>query len=109
VSPEQWPDLIAKFLLAYLNTPSTVHGKTPNQLLLSYTPRTLLTNLHPQVQTHVSPTLPFKDGDTVYLKIGTAPVLKGVVLRSLSPTRYLVSVEGVYKKVHVNQMAYAPV
>jgi len=107
-SSDQWPVLISKFLLAYLNTPSTVNGKSPNQLLLNYVPRTLISNLHPKVQTHVTTTLPFKDGDSVNLRIGNAPILKGIVVRALSPTRYLVSVEGVLKTVHLNQMSYAP-
>jgi len=108
VSSDQWPILISRFLLAYLNIPSTVAGKSPNQLLLSYTPRTMISNLHPTVESPVTATLPFKDGDSVNLKIGNAPILKGIVIRSLSPTRYLVSVAGIYKKVHLNQMSHAP-
>jgi len=108
VASNQWPVLISKFLLAYLNTPSTVTGKSPNQLLLSYSPRTLISNLHPKVESPVTATLPFKDGDSVNLKIGNSPILNGIVIRSLSPTRYHVSVAGIYKKVHLNQMSYAP-
>jgi len=98
-SSPQWQNLLSQFLFCYLNTPTTTHNKTPNQLLLSYTPRTLLTNLHPRLHaSSFTPVLPFKDGDYVYVKIGSAPVLKALVVRSLSATRYLVSVEGVLKK-----------
>jgi len=33
-SATQWQDLISRFLLCYLNTPTTTHNKTPNQLLI---------------------------------------------------------------------------
>jgi len=86
-SCDQWPVLISKFLFAYLNTPSTVNGKTSNQLLFNYT-RTLMSNFHPKVQFHVTTTSPFKDGESVNLKIGNAPILKGIVARAGSPTCY---------------------
>lgn len=41
-------ELISKFILTYNNTPCTVTSKTPNEFILSYNPRTLLSRLNPQ-------------------------------------------------------------
>jgi len=109
LSVHQWPKALANFLFAYLNTPTTTNGKSPNQMLLSYLPRTLMTIIHPRLNSSsISPVLPFKEGDHVFLRIGLSPVMKGIVVRALSATRYLCSVEGVYKKCHLNQLSYAP-
>jgi len=109
VAIDKWADILNKFLFAYLNTPSTTLGKSPNQVLLSYAPRTMLTNLHPKFHTSpLFPSLPFRETEMVLIKIGSQPVMKGTVVRPLSATRYLVSVEGVLKTVHLNQMSYAP-
>jgi len=108
-SISDWQTILSKFLFAYLNTPSTTLGKSPNQVLLSFSPRTPLSNLHPKhALSTLVPILPFKEGDYVLIRIGAQPVLTGQVVRALSASRYLVSVEGILKTVHVNQMAYSP-
>lgn len=45
-------ELTSKFIMTYNNTPSTVTTKTPNDLILSYHPRTLLSRLNPQIDIH---------------------------------------------------------
>lgn len=47
-------------------------------------------------------------GDTVLVKIGKAPAIKGVVLKRLSATTSLVDSHGVLKIPHVDQMSFAP-
>lgn len=42
-------ELISKLIITYNNTPSTVTSDTPNNLILSYKPRTLLSKLNPKV------------------------------------------------------------
>lgn len=41
-------ELICKFVLTYNNTPSTVTGNTPNDMVYSFKPRTLLNKLNPK-------------------------------------------------------------
>ena len=45
-SISDWQTILSEFLSEYLNTPSTTFGKSPNQVL-SFSPRTPLSNLHP--------------------------------------------------------------
>jgi len=97
LSLHQWPKALANFLFAYLNTPTTTNGKSPNKMLLSYLPRTLMTIIYPRLDSSsICPVLYFKEGDHVFLRIGLSPVMKGIVVRALSATRYLCSVERVY-------------
>lgn len=42
------PELISKFVITYNNTPSTAISKTPNDLIYSFKPRTLLSTLNPK-------------------------------------------------------------
>jgi len=46
-STSDWQTILSKVLFAYLNDPSTTLGKSPKQVLLSFSPRTPLSNLHP--------------------------------------------------------------
>jgi len=109
LSLHQWPTAFANFLFSHLNTPATFNGKSPNQMLLSYLPRTLMKIIYPRLNSSsISPVLPFKEGDHVFSRIGLSSVMKGIVVRALSATRYMCSVEGVYKKCHLNQLSYAP-
>ena len=108
LSTNQLLEIVIKFLSSVRNIPSTVTGKTPNELLFAFKPRTLLSNLHPSSKTvHVNN--PFNSGDKVYIKYGKrVPVVKGTVIRPLGNSRYLVCVEGVMKTPHVNQLSFAP-
>ncbi|KAJ1524581.1 hypothetical protein ONE63_011067 [Megalurothrips usitatus] len=93
-------------IVFYRNTPTTTTLKSPNQLLLSYQPRTLLTQLLPQPGTR--PLSQFRDGESVMFKLHKrSPVVTGSIVRILGPTRYLISVAGVEREVHHNQLSRA--
>lgn len=97
---------VSRFLFNYRNTPTTTTLKSPNQLLLSYQPRTLLTQLLPQPGTR--PLSQFRDGESVMFKLHKrSPVVTGSIVRILGPTRYLISVAGVEREVHHNQLSRA--
>jgi len=77
-------------------------------MLLSFKPRTHLSALHPKfAQEPVNFTPPFRDGDKNFVRLPKIPVFEATIVRQLSHTRYLVSVEGVLKHVHVNQMSHS--
>ena len=102
---------LAVFLFAYRNTPSTTTSKSPNEMLLSFSPRTLLTNLNPAfnpVIRSLENVDLYRENDIVLLRVGKKPVVTGKVLRKLSATRYLVCAKGILMKPHINQMAHAP-
>jgi len=107
-SPQSLDLKISSFLFNYRNTPSTVTQKSPNDVLLSFKPKTFLTQLNPKI-TPVPPRFvdsPFREGDPVLARIAKT-VVKGTVVRQLGPTRYLVNIEGVIKHAHVNQLKRA--
>ena len=86
--------------------------KSPNEMLLCFKPRTLLTLLIPSIRPNAA--LPntlahFREGDRVNVKLSAkhAPV-PGTVVRSIGPSRYIVSMGGVQRHAHLNQMARAP-
>lgn len=103
---------IQHFLLNHHNTPCTVTLKSPNEMLLCFKPRTLLTLLNPSIRPDAS--LPntlahFREGDRVNVKLSpkVAPV-PGTVIKQIGPNRYIVSMGGVLRHTHLNQMARAP-
>ncbi|KAK3910618.1 hypothetical protein KUF71_020432 [Frankliniella fusca] len=98
---------LSKFLFNYRNTPTTTTKKTPNEILLLFKPRTMLTQLVPV--SNKPSTAHFKEGDNVMFKLNArSPVLQGVIVEVRGPTRYLVSVSGVQREVHHNQLSRAP-
>lgn len=100
VAPLYW--ILFKFLWNYRNTPNVATGKTPNELLLNFQPKTLWSQLNPKSINPVSLST-FKPGDRVVLTINKQK-LTGIVVRALSSQQYLVNVQGVLKKPHVNQI-----
>jgi len=75
---------ITQFLFTYRNTPTTPTGKTPNDLLLCFKPRTNVSRLNPR--SHVAPNTisSFKEGDKVFIKLSKKhPVVSGEVVRHL--------------------------
>lgn len=95
---------VSKFLYHYRNTPSTVTGKTPNELLFNFRPRTLLSKLLPSKNVPLSETH-FRDGEIVVFRLNKkSPVVKGEIVKSLGPNRYVVSIAGVHREVHHNQL-----
>ena len=49
------------------NTPSTATGKTPNEMLLSYRPRSHLSSVHPLGSESKWSEAQFREGDSVVL------------------------------------------
>lgn len=102
---------LSKFLLNYRNTQTTVNCKTPNSMLMSYMPRTALTILNPVHNPKSMKRLPyyphFTENETVLVKVGSASPCKGTIVKVLSSTLYLVNVNGVLKRLHLNQISNA--
>lgn len=96
--------VLNKFLFNYRNTPNTVTGKAPNEMLFSFKPQTLLTRLLPVNQS--SHKNHYRDNELVYVKLHKkfSPV-QGRVLRAIGADRYLISVEGVIKEAHHNHLS----
>lgn len=95
---------IFRFLWTYRNTPSSTTLKAPNQILFAFQPRTLLTQLLPRNVRPLSGKSSFSPGDAVVLTINKQK-MNGVVVKQLNVNQFLVDVQGVLKKPHVNQMS----
>ena len=109
LSTAECDKIVTKFLFTYRNTPTTTTLVSPNQMLLSYQPRTNLSRLLPSISCNPPSNLPYRDGQSVLVKLHKrSPPVRGTVVRCLGPTRYLVSFQGVLRKPHVNQMRHAP-
>ena len=99
---------INKFLFNYRNTPTTSTLKAPNEFLFSFKPRTLLTQLLPQGNVPVSSSH-YREGEKVFFRLKErSPVVSATIISVKGPTRYIVSVQGVTKEVHHNQLSRAP-
>ncbi|XP_064469669.1 uncharacterized protein K02A2.6-like [Ornithodoros turicata] len=114
-----------QFLFTYRNTPSPTTGKTPSELFLSWTPRTRLSllypNLHKRLEHHKSrekmtaddsrgPWREFEAGDAVRVK-GSRPSdpewLPGRITRRVSTATYTVRINNEERFVHVDDTATA--
>lgn len=105
VPAKDFKNVLCKFLFTYRNTPNTVTLKSPNEMLLSFKPRTLLSILLP-LQTNLSTSHHFRNGERVFLKLHErSPIVAAVVVHPIGSDMYLVSVEGVLKSVHHNQLS----
>jgi len=106
------PFSLFRNLFNYRNTPSSVTGKTPNELLLVFAPRTELSMMHPNSQSSCKNAnySVFREGDRVSITVGRNPVMEGIVVRQcgVGSPNYLVCIAGVFRKVHANQMKHAP-
>jgi len=99
--------IITRFLFHYRNTPSSVNLKTPCEMLFAFRPRTLLTNLLPVkkdlLKSH------FREGETIFVKLHKgSDTVSATVVRPLGVNRYLISIEGVLKEIHHDQMVRSP-
>jgi len=99
--------ILLHVLFSY-NTPSTATDKSPNSMLLCYVPRTSLSVLHPTSPIKHRSVRPFKDGDIVLVRYNTKHPVEATVVRQISPTMFLLDVDGVIKQAHMNQMAHGP-
>lgn len=121
--------MLRKLLSKYNNTPSTVTTKSPNEILFTYTPRTLLNAANSKINAKSSESVEkkkvqfnlkknvvhiwnkneifFKKGEKVYYKNHHKEYLKwlpGVVHQRVSKYLYLVNVRGTVRTVHQNQL-----
>ncbi|KAE8740292.1 hypothetical protein FOCC_FOCC014192 [Frankliniella occidentalis] len=101
---------IQKFLYRYRNTPSTVTGLTPAQMVLQKKPRTMLQELRPPLTQKNYKSIPdracFQPGERVKVKYfpGMTPK-NGIIVKKLGPTVYMVSVDGEPPcSLHINQL-----
>ncbi|KAL1484125.1 hypothetical protein MTO96_032758 [Rhipicephalus appendiculatus] len=113
---------VDQFLFHYRNTPCAATGKTPAELFLSWTPRTRLTLLHPELHNRLEdherrPAQPpaarwreFREGDRVRVK-GTRPCdpawMVGVIIRRISAVTYVVNIENQEPFVHADHLVEA--
>jgi len=87
------------FLSSYRIIPSTSTGKTPNEVLLAFRPRTYLSAINPKfIRQLCQFTPPFREDDKIFVRLANFPIFEAIIVRQISATRYLVSVEGVLKK-----------
>jgi len=99
---------IAQVMFNYANTPSSVTNLSPNEMLLKFRPRTLLTILKPVSSGRVASVRPFRDGDRVLIRFNTAHPVDATIVRQLSAVKFLVDVSGVLREAHFNQLAHGP-
>ena len=106
-SPEEVRHIINKFLFDYKNIPTTATNKSPNELLLSFKPRTLLSILNPAINPSSSlPLSKFNEGELVDVRFSKKhPIAQGRIVRIIGPNRYIVDFAGTQKIVHYNQMS----
>ncbi|KAK3917257.1 hypothetical protein KUF71_026111 [Frankliniella fusca] len=103
-------DAINIFLFTHHNTPCTVTQKSPNQMLLSFKPRTFLSQSNPTQTSSLG--LPssfsrFRPGDKVTVRLNNSN-LEGVIIRQIGVNNYFVNINGVIKQVHFNQLSLKP-
>ena len=99
------------FLFNYHNTPSTVTGKAPNEMLLGFRPRSLISQLNPAISSSSglpSTFVTFKPGDHVFIRYEKMPTIQGIVMERLGDSRYYVGIAGVVKQVHSNNLFKVP-
>ncbi|BES92292.1 Hypothetical Protein NTJ_05099 [Nesidiocoris tenuis] len=104
---------LAQCLFAYRNTPNTVTGKSPADMLLSHSPRTHLSMLSPKDQVESFPDeryIPqsFEINQKVLVKNPHKGIMKwlpGRVMSRVGRVVYLAKlIGGAIRKCHVNQM-----
>lgn len=98
MSPRNWPDWVAEYLLVQHTTPCQTTNKSPAELLIGRQLRTTLDRLHPQYAPckpldSTSSVKEFQVGDTVYVRnYGGQPLwLPGEVVEVMGPQSYRVS------------------
>ena len=102
---------LSNFLFANRNTPCTVTGLTPAQLVLKQNPRSLLTALKPSTVSNPHPYIPksksFEPGDKVIIKQkkDQKVCVTGKIFRQLGMYLYEVTVDGKIIVCSVNQLA----
>ena len=109
---------ISRFLASYRNTPHTVTGRTPAEILLGRSPRTRLSLVHPCLSGHLTQ----KAEDSVgskqprQFKVNQKVLVRDfrphcptkwyqtTILKCLGPLTYEVLMEGKPRRVHVDHL-----
>ncbi|KAK3925713.1 hypothetical protein KUF71_013962 [Frankliniella fusca] len=98
---------LSKFLFHYRDTPTTTTLKSPNEMLLSFRPRTLLSQLLPESNANLRD-YHFKIGEIVKFRLNkSSEPVTAVIVSSKGDNIYIVSIHGVEKEVHHNQLSRA--
>ncbi|KAK3930455.1 hypothetical protein KUF71_005189 [Frankliniella fusca] len=100
-------DKINMFLFTQHNTPSTATGKSPNELLLSFKPRTILSQCNPTYSSSLhNPLLNsgLKVGDRVHINFGKHTIEDGIIVAQAGKDTFIVNIKGINKEVHANHM-----
>ena len=109
---------ISCFLASYRNTPHSITGRTPAEILLGRSPRTRLSLVHPCLSDRLSAKTEAKVGDKLprsfsvdqqvfvrYLRPNsTDKWRKGKVTKCLGTLAYEVTIDGRVRKFHVDHM-----
>ena len=109
---------IAKFLSSYRNTPHSVTGRTPAEILLGHAPRTRLSLVHPclsqrmavATEEHVGSHSPrtFEPGQAVYLQdlrpSATSKWVPADIAQKLGPLAYKVNIDGYTGQAHIDHL-----
>ena len=113
---------LSKFLTSYQNTPHSVTGCTPAEILLGRVPRTRLSLVHPCMAQRVSVAMEervgshsrrtFVDSQAVYLRdlrpSATSRWVPAHVVRKLGPLAYVVDTNGHCRQAHVDHLKPCP-
>ena len=99
------------FLQAYHATPSAKTGKTPSELFIGRRIRTKLDLLRPEnlrVKCSLTEKRRFSNGERVFVKNfrGRSKWLSGKIIRQISPTCYVILINGRMVKRHIDHMTY---
>ena len=109
---------ISKFLASYHNTPHSVTGRTPAEILLGRSPRTRLSLVHPCLSDHLTQKAEanvgtkqprqFKENQKVVVRDfrphRPAKWYQSTILKCLGPLTYEVLMEGKLRQVHVDHL-----
>ncbi|KAE8737994.1 hypothetical protein FOCC_FOCC016536 [Frankliniella occidentalis] len=89
------------------NTPTTTTHKSPNELLFSFKPRTMLSQLLPEKNVPLR-NFHFRAGEKVKFRLTKkSEIVEGVIVRAKGPDIYVIDIQGVIKDVHHNQLTRA--
>ena len=113
---------IARFLASYRNTPRSITGRTPAEVLLGQSPRTRLSLIHPCMSQRMSVNIEKRVGDKSpgAFETGQAVLLRdlrpavnnkwrpAVISRKLGPLAYEVNVDGQTRQAHVDHLKSNP-
>ncbi|XP_052131934.1 uncharacterized protein K02A2.6-like [Frankliniella occidentalis] len=100
-------DRVNSFLFHHRNTPSSQTGKSPNEILLTFRPRTILSQCNPKLRSslaHPNSFAKFEPQDKVFVKFPGKPTVDGLICRKTGPVTFDVLIGGRVVNVHGNYL-----